>query len=109
MNRLAPRHMASLIMGGWFFATAGGNFVAGKIGEMTGGESGTMSKEGTLEIYWTIGLIAMGIGVVVLAVGFLIKRLMHLDTLRDDEDVFGQKEIGEAQAAGMHPEPEGGR
>ncbi|HEY5713045.1 MAG TPA: peptide MFS transporter [Allosphingosinicella sp.] len=109
MNRLAPRHMASLIMGGWFFATAGGNFVAGKIGEMTGGESGTMSKEGTLQIYWTIGLVAMGIGVLVLAVGFLIKRLMHLDTLRDDEDVFGQKEIGEAQAAGMHPEPEGGR
>ena len=28
MNRLAPRHLASLIMGAWFFATAGGNFVA---------------------------------------------------------------------------------
>ncbi|HEV2816999.1 MAG TPA: peptide MFS transporter [Allosphingosinicella sp.] len=108
MNRLAPRHMASLIMGAWFFATAGGNFVAGKIGEMTGGESGTMSKEGTLEIYWTIGLIAMGLGVAVVIVGFLIKRLMHLDTLRDDEDLAGQEEIGEAQAAGMHPAPEAG-
>jgi len=109
MNRLAPRHMASLIMGAWFFATAGGNFVAGKIGEMTGGESGTMSKEGTLEIYWTIGLIAIGIGIAVLIVGFLIKRLMHLDTLRDDEDLAGQEEVGEPQAAGMHPAPEAGR
>jgi POT family proton-dependent oligopeptide transporter len=109
MNRLAPAHMASLIMGAWFFATAGGNFVAGKIGEMTGGESGTMSKEGTLEIYWTIGLVAMGIGVAVVLIGFLIKRLMHLDTLRDDEDLAGAEEIGEPAAAGMHPAPEGGR
>ena len=109
MNRLAPAHMASLIMGAWFFATAGGNFVAGKIGEMTGGESGTMSKEGTLEIYWTIGLIAMSIGVAVVVIGFLIKRLMHLDTLKDDEDLAGQSEIGEAEAAGMHPATEGGR
>jgi POT family proton-dependent oligopeptide transporter len=106
MNRLAPRHMASLIMGAWFFATAGGNFVAGKIGEMTGGESGTMSKEGTLEIYWNIGLIAMGIGVLVVGVGFLIKRLMHLDTLKDDEELAGYKEVGEPAAAGMAPHRE---
>ena len=108
MNRLAPRHMASLIMGAWFFATAGGNFVAGKIGEATGGESGTMSKEGTLDIYWTIGLIAMAIGVVVVLVGFLVKRWMHLDTLKDD-DLAGEEQLGEPQAAGMHPAPEAGR
>ena len=73
---------------------------------MTGGESGTMSKEGTLEIYWTIGMIAMGIGVVVVLVGFLIKRLMHLDTLRDDDDLAGRPELAEPAAAGMHPERE---
>ena len=106
MNRLAPHHMASLIMGAWFFATAGGNFVAGKIGEMTGGESGTMSKEGTLEIYWTIGLVAMGIGVVVLVVSPLVKRLMHLDTLRDDEDLAGKAELAEPAGPGMHPDQE---
>ena len=37
MNRLAPSFMASLIMGAWFYMTAVGNFVAGKIGEATGG------------------------------------------------------------------------
>src|SRR5687768_10115129 len=69
MNRLAPRHMASLIMGAWFFATAGGNFVAGKIGEATGGEEGgAMTRDGTLEIYWTIGLVSIGVGVAVLVV-----------------------------------------
>ncbi|MET1110786.1 MAG: oligopeptide:H+ symporter, partial [Allosphingosinicella sp.] len=55
MNRLAPHYLASLIMGAWFYMTAVGNFVAGKIGEATGGgEGGAMSRDGTLEIYWTI-------------------------------------------------------
>jgi POT family proton-dependent oligopeptide transporter len=86
MNRLAPKHMASLIMGAWFYMTAVGQFVAGKIGEATGGESGEMTKEGTLAIYSTIGWWTIGIGVAVLAVSPLVKKLMHLDTLRDDDD-----------------------
>lgn len=106
MNRLAPRHLASLIMGAWFFATAGGNFVAGMIGAATGGEDGAMSRESTLSIYWTIGLIAIGVGIFVIAVSFFVKRWMHLDTLEDDnvgDDLEGQREIGEPQAAGIHP------
>ena len=107
MNRLAPRHMASLIMGGWFFATAGGNFVAGKIGEATGGgEGGAMSRDGTLEIYWTIGLVSIGVGIVVLVISPLVKRLMHLDTLSDDDDLAGKAELGEPAASGMHPDQE---
>lgn len=107
MNRLAPRHMASLIMGAWFFATAGGNFVAGKIGQATGGESGEMSKELTLSIYSTIGWVAIGIGVGVIVISPLVKRLMHLDTLRDQEELAGYKEIGDDnQAAGMSPQRE---
>ena len=107
MNRLSPRHLASLVMGAWFFASAGGNYVAGMIGAATGGEDGAMTREATLNIYWTIGLIAMGVGVVVILVSRLVKRLMHLDTLRDDnvgDDLPGQREAGEPQAAGMHPE-----
>jgi POT family proton-dependent oligopeptide transporter len=103
MNRLAPRHMASLIMGAWFFATAGGNFVAGKIGQATGGESGEMSKELTLAIYSKIGWVAIGVGIAVIVISPLVKRLMHLDTLRDEEELAGYKEIGEKQAPGMFP------
>jgi POT family proton-dependent oligopeptide transporter len=108
MNRLAPAYMASLIMGAWFFATAGGNFVAGKIGEATGGESGDATKEATLAIYSQIGWISIAIGVVVIIVSPLVKRLMHLDTLRDNEneELAGYKEIGEREAAGIHPELE---
>lgn len=103
MNRLAPSFLASLIMGAWFYMTAVGNFVAGKIGEMTGGEGGEMTQELTLSIYNRIGWITMIIAAVVLAVSPLIKRLMHLDTLKDDQ-VPGQEELAEPQAAGVHPE-----
>jgi POT family proton-dependent oligopeptide transporter len=106
MNRLAPRQMASLIMGAWFFATAGGNFVAGKIGEATGGESGEMSKELTLSIYSTIGWVAIGIGVAVIVISPFVKRLMHLSTLRDDEELAGLPELAENQGPGIHPEDE---
>ncbi|WP_245833010.1 peptide MFS transporter [Sphingomonas mucosissima] len=104
MNRLAPKHLASLIMGAWFYMTAVGNFVAGKIGEATGGESGEMTKEGTLAIYSTIGWWTIGIAVAVLALSPLVRRWMHLDTLRDDVDhaMAGEAELAEPKAAGLN-------
>jgi POT family proton-dependent oligopeptide transporter len=105
MNRLAPTYMASLIMGAWFYMTAVGNFVAGKIGEATGGHDGAMTKEATLSVYNTIGWWTIGIGLVVLALSPFVKRWMHLDTLRDDQ-LAGRAELAENQAPGMHPERE---
>lgn len=103
MNRLAPKHLASLIMGAWFYMTAVGNFVAGKIGEATGGHDGEMTKEGTLSVYSTIGWWTIGIGVVVLLLSPIVKRWMHLDTLADDVDhsLAGEAAIGEPKAAGV--------
>ena len=103
MTRLAPLHLGSFIMGAWFYMTAVGNFVAGKIGEATGGASGTMNKDLTLTIYSWIGWITIGVAVIVLALSPLVKRWMHLDTLEDGN--LGDAQIGlEAQEAGMHPE-----
>ena len=102
MNRLAPKHLASLIMGAWFYMTAVGDFTAGKIGEIIGGgEGGEMTKQGTLDIYASIGWWTIGIGVVVLMLSPLIKRLMHLDTLRDESNLAGTEELAEPQAAGV--------
>jgi proton-dependent oligopeptide transporter, POT family len=84
MNRLAPRHLASLIMGAWFYMTAVGNFVAGKIGEATGGHDGEMTKQGLLDVYNLFGWISIGVGVAVLLFSPVVKRWMHLDTLTDD-------------------------
>ena len=102
MNRLAPTFMASLIMGAWFYMTAVGNFVGGKIGEATGGHGGEMSKELTLDVYNVIGWWAIGIGFVVLAVSPIVKRWMHIETLQDAHDLAGDRELGEPQAAGTN-------
>ena len=102
MNRLAPKFLASLIMGAWFYMTAVGNFVAGKIGEATGGHDGEMTKQGLLDVYEMFGWIAIGVGVVVLLLSPIVKRWMHLDTLGDDK-LEGDAEAGEPQAAGVHP------
>jgi POT family proton-dependent oligopeptide transporter len=110
MNRLAPAHMASLIMGTWFFASATGNFAAGLISSAAGGEGlegEGAGKELVLSVYTTVGWYAIAIGVAVLVVSPLIRKLMHLDTLQDDnvsDDLVGAQEVGEPQAAGLHPE-----
>jgi POT family proton-dependent oligopeptide transporter len=110
MNRLAPSFVASLIMGAWFYMTAVGNFVAGKIGEATGGHDGEMSKEGLLQIYELFGWISLGAAAAVLLVSPIVKRWMHLDTLRDDdrEELAGYKEVGgdRGQDAGLFPNRE---
>jgi POT family proton-dependent oligopeptide transporter len=107
MTRLAPLHLGSFIMGAWFYMTAVGNFVAGKIGEATGGESGAMNKALTLSIYAKIGWITLGAALVVLLLSPIVKRWMHLETLGDramDADLAGRAEFGlEVQGAGMHP------
>ena len=87
MNRLAPAHMASLIMGSWFFASATGNFVAGLIAAATGSEAASgegAGKQVVLDVYSQIGWIAIAVGVGVVVISPLIKKLMHLDTLKDD-------------------------
>ncbi len=69
----------------------------------TGGESGEMTKEATLAVYSTIGWWTIGIAVVVLALSPLIRRLMHLDTLKDEAGhaMAGESELAEPQAAGV--------
>ena len=109
MNRLAPAHMASLIMGTWFFASALGNFAAGLIASATGAEGvgEEAGKQLVLDVYGTVGWYAVGIGVAVMVISPLIKKLMHIDTLMDDnigDDLEGQAQAGlEQQEAGIHP------
>lgn len=84
MARLSPAQLASFVIGAWFYMNAVGNFIAGKIGEATGGESGAMSRELTLSIYADLGWVALGSGLAVLLLAPVVKRWMHLDKLQDD-------------------------
>jgi proton-dependent oligopeptide transporter, POT family len=100
MNRLSPAHMASLIMGTWFFASATGNFAAGMIASATGSEAAggeTAGREVVMAVYSQIGWIAVGVGVAMFIISPLIKKLMHLGTLQDDN-------VG---AASTHPSANG--
>ncbi|MBN1237624.1 MAG: peptide MFS transporter [Gammaproteobacteria bacterium] len=112
MNRLAPAHMASLIMGTWFFASATGNFAAGLIAAATGAEEATgegAAKEVVLDVYTTVGWVAVATGVSVILISPLIKRLMHLDTLRDhevDHAMAGERELAEPAAPGLRTDGE---
>jgi POT family proton-dependent oligopeptide transporter len=70
-----------------------------------------MTKDKTLEVYWTIGLWTIAIGVAVLLVSPFVRKLMHLDTLRDDVDereLAGYKEVGgdRGQDTGLFPHRE---
>jgi POT family proton-dependent oligopeptide transporter len=108
MNRLAPAHMASLIMGTWFFASATGNFVAGLIAAATGSEAAAgegAAQDVVLGVYSQIGWIAVGVGVAVIVISPVIKKLMHLDTLQDD-DLAGQAQLAEKGAPGLRPQDE---
>uniref|UniRef100_UPI00248F59F0 hypothetical protein n=1 Tax=Janibacter hoylei TaxID=364298 RepID=UPI00248F59F0 len=57
-----------------------------------------------IDVYSTVGIYAVGIGVAVMVISPLIKKLMHLDTLTDESDhLAGEAELGEPAAAGIHP------
>ena len=107
MNRLPPKHLASIMMGTWFLASATGNFAAGLIARATGAEGvgEEAGKQVVLDVYGTVGWTAIAIGVGVILVSPMIKKLMHLDTLQDDEPTLeGAAEAGlEAQEGGIHP------
>lgn len=96
MNRLAPLHLASLLMGTWFFATSAGNFAAGVIAAATGAKDA--GPDQVMSVYTTVGWTAVAVGVGVVAISPLIKRLMRLNTLRDDG----------AHALAVDPRPEEG-
>ncbi|MFM9851895.1 MAG: peptide MFS transporter [Sphingomonadaceae bacterium] len=83
MNRLSPLNMASLMMGTWFFASATGDFAAGLIAAAIGAKGA--GPEHVMDVYSTAGWVAVGVGVLVILISPLIKRLMHLDTLSDND------------------------
>ena len=77
MTKLAPARMAGLMMGTWFLASAAGNFIAGLIARATasGSEEGSTSQ--VVEVYSQIGWVAIGVGVSVIVISPLVRKLMH--------------------------------
>jgi POT family proton-dependent oligopeptide transporter len=85
MSRLAVPRMAGLIMGTWFFAQAAGNFLAGVIASMSGGEPS--GSQAIIGVYQTIGWAGVGVGVFLLLLSPLLRRLMHEEAAVAPRDV----------------------
>lgn len=85
MSKLTPARMVGLMMGIWFLAMSLGQYAAGVIAAATGGEDGVASRDNVLAVYHTIGWWSVGLGVAVVAVAPLVKRLMHVDRTRGVE------------------------
>jgi len=84
VTKLAPKNMAGTMMGAWFLSWAAANYVAGSLAKLTGagGEGGTLpppseSYSTYLEIYTKTGLIAVGIGVLLLILSKPLNKMMH--------------------------------
>lgn len=104
MTRLSTPNMVGLIMGAWFLASGAGNFVAAQIAKLTSAseleglnaEAALAETQSTvLAVYSQIGWIAVGVGVALIAISPLIKRLMHLDTLDADMEAYYVREGGD--------------
>jgi len=71
--------------------------VAGLIAAATGAESASgeaASKQAVLDVYSTVGWVAIGVSVGVLVLAPLVNKMMHLDTLQDetvDDDLSVQR------------------
>ncbi|WP_420144327.1 peptide MFS transporter [Sphingobium sp.] len=76
MSRLSPPRMLGLMMGTWFLATAGGNFMSGVIAAAIGASAGANDAGAVLGAYGRIGALAMLIGLMVLLLSPRIGRLM---------------------------------
>lgn len=81
MTRLSVPSMVGLMMGTWFLGSAGGNALSAIIAQEVA-ETGL--KSDYVEGYSTMGWYAIGFGVFVFVVSPVIKRMMHLNTLKDD-------------------------
>lgn len=93
VTKLSPGHMVSGVMGGYFLATAFSNYIAGIIATFTGVGHGD-SKAQVIpppvetsnvygEVFYVIGLVALGAAACILVLSPLLTRWMHIGV---DED-----------------------
>jgi POT family proton-dependent oligopeptide transporter len=69
MSRLAPPRLAGMVMGTWFLAAAIGNFIAGQA-------AGFSATRGLGFLFWTVIILSIVVGVALLAVSPVIKRML---------------------------------
>jgi proton-dependent oligopeptide transporter, POT family len=83
-TKLSVPSVVGMMMGCWFLAMAGGNYISGTIAAMTG--SDTIGGEvidpaaalaNYMDVYYTAGIYSIGIGVLALLISPALKHFMH--------------------------------
>ena len=77
MTKLSVPKVVGMMMGAWFLASAAGNFVAGLIATLTSGGEEISDASIVIDVYTQVGWISIGVGVFLLLVTPLIKKMMH--------------------------------
>ncbi|MFW2828840.1 peptide MFS transporter [Sphingomonas sp. ID0503] len=84
ITKLAMARVVGLMMGLWFLSIATAQYVAGAVAQLAsvetvGGQVTNLkvSLDTYAQVFWTIGLISTGIGVVLLLLSPVLKRWMH--------------------------------
>jgi POT family proton-dependent oligopeptide transporter len=99
MTRLSVTSMVGLMMGAWFLASGAGNAVAALIAQATA--SGGEGVEQVLSVYTKVGWFAIGIAVLFAIAAPFLTKLMHLDTLADDD----AKDLATVDTFGSNTDP----
>lgn len=84
VTKLAPARAVGMTMGAWFLFSGLSNYLAGVIASTTGAETigGQLTdvaaaKANYAAVYTQVGYIAMGVGVLMLLISPVIKKMMH--------------------------------
>jgi POT family proton-dependent oligopeptide transporter len=82
VTKLSVPQIVGMMMGTWFLFTALGNYVAGWISSLTGSTAhgaaaGALDLAVTMDVYYKIGFISIGVGVLILVLTPLLNKGMH--------------------------------
>jgi len=84
VTKMAPARVVGMTMGAWFLYSGLSNFLAGVIARYTGAETiggqltdAAAAKAGYIEVYTSVGYVAIAIAAAMLLISPVIKRLMH--------------------------------
>ena len=83
VTKLSVTRIVGMVMGTWFLFTSLGNYASGVIGKIAGGtshsveDSALLDVAATIDVFNTVGIMSMGVGVVLLVLTPLMKKYMH--------------------------------
>jgi len=93
VTKMAPARVVGMTMGAWFLYSGLSNYLAGVIARGTGAETiggqltdAAAAKATYISVYTNVAWVAMGVGVFMLVISPIIKKLMQLDAPENEPD-----------------------